>query len=155
MSSSIFATRKSRPLPVLYAPRIICVGRLLDEKDPSNIIRAVSRLPGVELLIVGDGPKRPELEALVCGLDVGDRVRFAPAIANDELCRMLSTFDLFAVHTEYWEINKSVLEALLSGLPVIINRRLSDPVPEFEEGDFLRLVENSEESYFTCNQISD
>ena len=63
---------------------------------------------------------------------------------------MLSTFDLFAVHTEYWEINKSVLEVLLSGLPVIINRRLSDPVPEFEEGDFLRLVENSEESYFTA-----
>ena len=134
-------------------PRIICVGRLLDEKDPSNIIRAVSRLPGVELLIVGDGPKRPELEALVRGLDVGDRVRFVPAIANDELCRMLPTFDLFAVHTEYWEINKSVLEALLSGMPVVINRRVGDPVPEFEEGDFLRLVKNSEESYFGAIKV--
>lgn len=131
-------------------PRIICVGRLLDEKDPTPIIRAVASQPGVELLIVGDGPKRAELEALSTHLGVADRVRFAPAIGNDDLCRMLPEFDLFVVHTEYWELNKSVLEALLTGLPVIINRRRGDPVPELMDGDFVRMVDTTEADYRTA-----
>ena len=130
-----------------HPARIVCVGRLLDEKDPTPIIRAVASLQGVDLLIVGDGPKRPTLQALVAQLGVGDRVCFAPAIANDELCRMLPEFDLFAVHTEYWELNKSVLEAVLTGLPVVINRRRGDLVPELGDGDFVRMVDNSEDSY--------
>lgn len=131
-------------------PRIISVGRLLNEKDPTPIINAVAKTPGVELLIVGDGPKRAELEAAVSALSMGGRIKFAPAIANDELCRMLPEYDLFAIHSEYWEINKSVLEALLAGLPCVINRRLGQPVPEFEGGDFVRLVENSEDDYLAA-----
>lgn len=127
--------------------RIICVGRLLDEKDPSPIIRAIADISNVELLIVGDGPKRPALEALAAQLGVVNRVRFTPAIANDELCRMLPEFDLFAVHTEYWELNKSVLEALLTGLPVVINRRHGEPVPELADADIVRMVDNSADSY--------
>src|SRR6185437_15125018 len=88
-----------------------------------------------------------KLVALAAELRVADRVQFAPAIKNDELCRMLPEFDLFAVHTEYWELNKSVLEALLTGLPVIINRRQGEPVPEFEAASFVRMVDNSTDSY--------
>ncbi len=128
-------------------PRIICVGRLLDEKDPSPIIRALASVPKLELLVVGDGPKRGALAALAVELGVAGRVKFAPAIDNDELCKMLLEFDLFVVHTEYWELNKSVLEALLTGLPVIINRRRGEPVPELEDADFVRMVDNSATSY--------
>lgn len=127
-------------------PRIVCVGRLFDAKDPTNLIRAVSRLPRVELTIVGDGPKRPALEDLASRLGVASRVRFEPALPNRELCARLADFDLFAVHTEYWEINKSVLEALLTGLPVVHSRRIGEPVPELQ-GDFVRLVENSETGF--------
>ena len=104
-------------------------------------------MPNVELLVVGDGPKRNALVSLAAELGVADRVRFASAIDNDELCRMLPEFDLFAVHTEYWELNKSVLEALLTGLPVVINRRQGEPVPELQNADFVRMVDNSEASY--------
>ncbi|KRR18498.1 glycosyltransferase family 4 protein [Bradyrhizobium retamae] len=128
-------------------PRIICVGRLLDEKDPSPIIRAVASIPKLELLVVGDGPKRGALAALAIELGVADRVKFSPAIANDDLCKMLPEFDLFVVHTEYWELNKSVLEALLTGLPVVINRRRGEAVPELENADFVRTVDNSAASY--------
>jgi len=74
-------------------------------------------------------------------------VRFLPAVPNDALCRMLPQFDLFVVHTEYWELNKSVLEALLTGLPVIINRRKGAPVPELDGADFVHFVDNSEADY--------
>ena len=128
-------------------PRIICVGRLLDEKDPTAIIRAVASIPRLELLVVGDGPKRNELVSLVEELGIADRVKLSPAIDNDELCAMLPEFDLFVVHTEYWELNKSVLEALLTGLPLIINRRQGEPVPELMNVDFVRMVDNSVASY--------
>jgi glycosyltransferase involved in cell wall biosynthesis len=128
-------------------PRIIYVGRLFDDKDPGNIIRAVAALAGVTFTIVGDGPRRPALEALARECGVADRVTFRPAVANDELCRMLPEFDIFAVHTEYWELSKSVLEAFLIGLPVVINRRKGPAVPELEEGDFVLKVDNTVEDY--------
>jgi len=132
----------------LHTPaRIIYVGRLFEDKNPENIIRAVARIPDTEFTVVGDGPIRGRLEELTKELGVADRVRFAPAIANDELCRMLAEQDIFAVHTEYWEISKSVLEALLTGLPVVINRRHGPAVPELE-GDFVLMVENTEAGYY-------
>ena len=132
----------------LHTPaRIVYVGRLFEDKNPENIIRAVARIPSAEFTVVGDGPIRGRLEALTKKLGVVGRVRFAPAVANDELCRMLAEQDIFAVHTEYWEISKSVLEALLTGLPVVINRRHGPAVPELE-GDFVLMVENTEAGYY-------
>ena len=134
----------------LHQPaRIIYVGRLIDEKNPDNIIRAVARLPEVELTVVGDGPILGALQELTRQLGVAGRVRFLPAVANDALCELLAEQDIFAVHTEYWEISKSVLEALLTGLPVVINRRNGEPVPELE-GDFVLKVNNTEAEYLAA-----
>ena len=126
--------------------RIVYVGRLFDDKNPANIIRAVAELDHVTFTIVGDGPIRAALAAIEGECGVAGRVTFRPAVANDELCLMLQEFDLFAVHSEYWEISKSVLEALLAGLPVIINRRNGPPVPELE-GDFVIKVNNTVGEY--------
>lgn len=129
--------------------RIIYVGRLFDDKNPANIIRAVARLSNVELTIVGDGPILADLQALVSELGVVERVHFMPAVENDVLCEMLPEQDIFAVHTEYWEISKSVLEAVLTGLPVVINRRIGEAVPELE-GDFVLKVNNTEAEYLAA-----
>ncbi len=127
-------------------PRILSVGRLFQEKNPDNLIRAVAGLEDVILTVVGDGPQRPALQALAEEIGVAARVVFEPAVPNDELCRRLPEYDLFAVHTEYWELNKSVLEALLTGLPVVINHRHGDPVPELN-ADIVLKVDNSPDGY--------
>lgn len=127
--------------------RLVYVGRLVPAKDPSNIIRAIASMPEVHFTVVGDGPLRPQLEALAQQCGVQDRVSFRPAIANDELCQSLHTYDLFVVHTEHWELSKSVLEALLSGMPVILNRRIGAQVPEFAEANFVHLVDNTVDDY--------
>ncbi|MBR0704820.1 glycosyltransferase [Bradyrhizobium diazoefficiens] len=126
--------------------RLIYVGRLFAEKDPSNIIRAVAGMPDVHYTIVGDGPLRPKLEELVGQLGVGDRVTFRPVVFNAELCRMLPEYDLFVIHTEYFEIGKSLLEGLLAGLPVVMNARQGLPVPELQNG-IVKLVANTVEGY--------
>lgn len=131
----------------LHKPaRIIYVGRLIPEKNPDNIIRAISQLPDTVLTIVGDGPIRKKLEQLALDLGVADRVRFRYSVLNDELCLLLAEQDIFAVHSDYFEISKSVLEALLTGLPVIINHRSGEAVPELE-GDFVTKVDNTPEGY--------
>lgn len=127
-------------------PHIVYVGRLFDLKDPSNILRALAALPGVRYTIIGDGPIRPALAELAASLGLSDRVMFRPAVPNAELCHILPDFDLFVVHTEHFEISKSVLEGLLCGLPMIINERLGAPVPELQTG-LVRLVPNTVEAY--------
>ncbi len=126
--------------------RLISVGRHFSLKNPENIIRAVQELPNVQFTLVGDGPYQEMLESLVCDLKLNSRVTFIPAIPNDELCRLLPEQDIFVIHSEHWELSKSVLEALLTGLPCVINRRKKEQVPELQ-GDFVMLVDDSKDAY--------
>jgi glycosyltransferase involved in cell wall biosynthesis len=121
--------------------RVISVGRLFDAKNPEHLIRAVDEIGGIELTVVGDGPLRPGLERLG-----SDRVTFLPSVPNADLCARLAEQDIFATHTEYWEISKAILEPLLTGLPVLLNRRVGTPVPELANG-ICHFVENSVEGY--------
>ena len=141
----------------LHRPvKVISVGRHFALKNPGNIIRAVAAMPEVEFTLVGDGAFQESLETLARESGAGDRIIFRPAIPNDELCRVLPEYDIFAIHTEHWEISKSVLEALLTGMPTIVNRRIGDPVPELQD-DIVLLVENTVEGYRVALQrlISD
>jgi glycosyltransferase involved in cell wall biosynthesis len=134
----------------LHAPvRVLTVGRQLAHKRPDALLRAVARLPQCHLTVVGDGPAHAELRVLAASLGLGGRVTFTASIANDELCASLPEFDIFAGHSDYCEIPKAVLEPLLTGLPVIMNRRAGAPVPEYSE-DFMMLVDNDERGYYTA-----
>jgi len=129
--------------------KIVSVGRQLVEKNPIHLIKAVGELNDVHLTLFGTGPIHENLKAQVRDLGIEDKITFVKAISNDALCQVLPDFDLFAVHTEYWEISKSVLEPLLTGLPIIINKRIGDPVPELTD-EICVLVENSVDSYKTA-----
>ena len=127
-------------------PRIISVGRQLPGKNPDNLIRAVALFPEIELTLVGDGPYHNYLKKVTRDCNITDRVFFYKAIPNDQLCQSLPEYDIFATHTDYWEISKSVLEPLLTGLPVVLNRQCGNHVPELE-GDFVCLVKNTQGGY--------
>lgn len=132
---------------LLHKPvRLISVGRHYELKNPENIIAAIKRIPTVTLTLVGHGPYQEHLESLVATLKLGTRVRFLPSIANDQLCKMLPAFDIFVVHTQAWEFSKAVLEALLTGLPIILNKRDGKPVPELEDAPVL-MAENTAKAY--------
>jgi glycosyltransferase involved in cell wall biosynthesis len=122
------------------------VGRQFEHKNPDNLIWAVAQLPNVHLTVVGDGPYHAHLQSVAGECNIIDRLTFIASLPNDELCRRLPEFDIFATHSEYWEIAKSVLEPLLTGLPVVINRRLGTAVPELAE-DICVLVTNTAEDY--------
>ncbi len=141
--------RKKEDYRLHHPVRLISVGRHFQFKNPENIIRALRRLPEAELTLVGDGPYQSCLQNLAVECGVAERTIFRPSIPNDELCASLADYDIFVVHTEHWEISKAALEAFLVGMPVVINRRLGEPVPELKD-DFLTFVENTEESYYAA-----
>lgn len=126
--------------------RVICIGRQIAEKNPSNIVKAIAGLPNAHLTLVGDGPKHTGLRKLAAGSGHPERFNFVRSIPNDDLCRMLPDFDLLTYHSEYAELSKVIIEGALTGLPMVVNRLRKDPVPELECG-VCELVDNNERDY--------
>ncbi|WP_141898443.1 glycosyltransferase [Paramicrobacterium agarici] len=60
--SALSATPK--PVARVQQPFVLCVARLLPYKNVDTVIEAISQLPDLGLVIVGDGPERKRLDAL-------------------------------------------------------------------------------------------
>ncbi|MEU5941274.1 glycosyltransferase family 1 protein [Micromonospora sp. NPDC047548] len=88
------------------------VGRLAPEKRV-DLLEATSRLPGVRVVVAGDGPARQQLERAL------PRVRFLGVQHGDDLARLYASLDVF-VHTGPHEtFGQTVQEASASGVPVV------------------------------------
>ncbi|WP_405964878.1 glycosyltransferase family 1 protein [Streptomyces sp. NBC_00723] len=88
------------------------VGRLAPEKHV-ELLSGACGLPGVRVVVVGDGPSRPGLEETLPGaVFLGNRT-------GDELARIFASLDVF-VHTGPFEtFCQTVQEAMASGVPVV------------------------------------
>jgi glycosyltransferase involved in cell wall biosynthesis len=78
---------------------IVSVGRLVRRKNYPALLHAVKALSrkDVELLIVGDGPERQNLEGLATSLGVGEQVQFRGFVTEETKFQLLSSSDLFAL----------------------------------------------------------
>jgi glycosyltransferase involved in cell wall biosynthesis len=72
---------------------LLFFGRLSEKKGTVFLIRAlpdvVERYPGLGLVVIGDGPERPKLEAEAKRLGVADRVRFLGRRPHADIVRYL------------------------------------------------------------------
>ncbi|MFJ9948695.1 glycosyltransferase family 4 protein [Kitasatospora sp. NPDC091207] len=88
------------------------VGRLAPEKRV-DLLASTSALPGVRVVVIGDGPSAPGLKAAMPG------AVFLGRRTGDELARCFATLDVF-VHTGPLEtFCQTIQEAMASGVPVI------------------------------------
>lgn len=89
-------------------------------KDQAMLLRgfAFAALPDVELLMVGDGPLRNELEALAREVGIAERVRFL-GIRSD-VADVLRASDAFALTSVSEAASLTLLEAMATGLPVVV-----------------------------------
>lgn len=106
---------------VTAPPRIVTIGRLVQQKNQALFLQAAAMLakaiPELELMIVGEGPLRAQLQQQAAELGLSERVVFAGERRDtDVILRQASLFWL----TSRWEgMPNTVLEALASGVPVI------------------------------------
>lgn len=88
------------------------VGRLAPEKHV-ELLAGACGLPGVRVVVVGDGPSRPGLEeALPGAVFLGRRT-------GDDLARIFASLDVFAHTGPFETFCQTVQEAMASGVPVI------------------------------------
>jgi glycosyltransferase involved in cell wall biosynthesis len=99
-------------------PTIALVARCCDQKDHSLLLRAVSEVSTpARVVLVGDGPTRPALEAEAQRLGIGKRVEFLGE--RKDVAQVLAKAHIFALPTKWEGFPLSILEAMRAGLPVI------------------------------------
>lgn len=111
-------------------PTIISVGRLVHRKGQDKLLEALplikKEIPDVELIFVGEGPRRKELDRLVKKYELESSVRFIGRVAYRELPKYFSLGDIFAMPArsrlfglEVEGLGIVYLEASACGLAVI------------------------------------
>jgi glycosyltransferase involved in cell wall biosynthesis len=126
---------------------VLSVGRLELTKRVDLIVRAVALTDKcVRLVIVGDGSQRPQLEALVSTLGVGDRVTLVGDIGDDEVVDLYANA-LAVVFPPFDEDYGYVtLEGFLSRKPVITTSDAGGPLEFVEDGVTGLVVEPAAEA---------
>ena len=99
--------------------RLVTVGRLIAHKRVDEIIEALPTLPGVELLVIGEGPERTSLEARARVLGCERRVIFTGPLPPVEASARLREADIFVLNSRYEGLPHVVLEAFAAGIPVV------------------------------------
>lgn len=99
-------------VPVPDAPRLVCVGRLCEQKGQLLLVEAVSRLVRkglpLELVLAGDGEMREEIERLIARHKLEKHVRITGWIASEQ------------VREEILAARALVLPSFAEGLPVVV-----------------------------------
>ncbi len=98
------------------------VATLRNWKGHTYLLQAFSslarRYPDWDLLLVGDGPQRHNLERLIGELGLGERVRMFGN--REDVETWFNAFDVFALPSYGEEgVSQSVMQAMASGLPVV------------------------------------
>ncbi len=102
-------------------PIVSFVGRLIDGKGVADLLNAFAGLTGepAVLCIVGDGPRRAELERLAERLGIAVRARFLGYLPEERAWAVIRSSDI-VVNPSYTEgLPTSVLEAALMGKAVL------------------------------------
>jgi glycosyltransferase involved in cell wall biosynthesis len=108
-------------------PVVGTLGWLRPEKDHTTLLRAarivIDEMPRARFLIIGDGPTRPELEALCSELGITPNVVFVGALvagARGEVARLLRALDVFVLSSATVEcFSIALLEAMACGRPAV------------------------------------
>ena len=111
--------RASLDLPV-NGLLIGSVGRLVPLKRFAELIRICCQSDvDAHLVIIGDGPERPHLQALIDQLAASDRVHLLGQ--RNDIAKLLPLFDLFTLWSETEGLSCSIAEAMSCGLPALVS----------------------------------
>ena len=100
------------PRPSPAAPRLVCVGRLCEQKGQMLLVRAVRAVVAkgipIHLVLAGDGEMRGEIEALIAASNLGSHISITGWINGDQ------------VREEMLSARAMVLPSFAEGLPVVV-----------------------------------
>ncbi len=116
-----FTLREKTPTQL---DRWVFVGNLIERKGVPTLVRAFAlwadERPDAHLTLVGGGPDRDELVALVEELGIVDRVTFHGHASPDDLPGIFGRSDVLVHLSAFETFGLTVVEAAMSGLPVVV-----------------------------------
>ena len=122
---------------------IIACGRLTKQKGYKYLLPAFEKVfsvnPNVELWILGIGELEDKLKQMAIDLGIGESVKFL-GFKNDPFEYFVKA-DLFVLSSEFEGFGNVVVEAMVSGLPVVSTDCPHGPREILNGGEFGTLVE--------------
>lgn len=123
--------------PNYCSSQVLCIGRYVDKKSPYNVILAFEKvlkeIPNANLVMIGDGPLFEACYNIARNIGILDSVDFRGIVNHDELDKYLENSTCFvqssitALSGDKEGTPVSVMEASLSGLPVVATRHAGIP----------------------------
>ncbi|WP_229052993.1 glycosyltransferase [Aeromicrobium sp. Leaf350] len=107
------------------APVALCLARMVEQKRHDLLVAAwpevVDRTdPSSVLIVAGDGPTRPSVEATAVGTCPPGSVQFLGA--RDDADLLLAAADVLVLPTDWEGLPISLLEAMSAEVPVVVSR---------------------------------
>jgi len=111
----------------LTGPTIVSVGHLIERKGHHLTIAALAELPGVELLLIGDGEQRDALQRFASRCGVSERVHFVGRVAQEHLFKYYSAADVMVLASSREGWANVLLESMACGTPVVASNVWGTP----------------------------
>jgi glycosyltransferase involved in cell wall biosynthesis len=107
-------------------PVVLFCAKLQPWKRPQDVLRAFVKadVPEARLVMAGEGPMRPELEAEARTLGVAERVRLVGFTNQSELPGLYRSADIMVLPSDYDPCPAVVCEAMLCGCPVVLSDKI-------------------------------
>ena len=136
--------------------QILFVSRLIERKGLQFILPMLHEISkrstkNVKLKIVGDGPYRIELEKIVLNEDLEKYVSFEGQKDKNELLDYYQSSDIFILPSKKEGMPNVVLEAMASGLPIIMTSCEGSKELVQENGYAVPLNQFTEKLICLCN----
>lgn len=115
-------------------PLVGAIGRLHVQKNQIFLLDVMSILPGVHLMLAGDGPDEAMLRAAVASRGISDRVHFIGRIDGEDVPRAYKALDVFLFPSLFEGFGRSLIEAMALNVPMVVHdlpvtREVTDGIP--------------------------
>lgn len=109
----------------------VSLGRLVPWKGFEVLVEIMpvlrEKIPGCQLIILGDGPQREKLKLKVEHAGLRGVVRFVGNVPHDVVRVYLQAADVFLLNTAYEGFSHAILEAMGEGVPIVTTRVCGNP----------------------------
>jgi glycosyltransferase involved in cell wall biosynthesis len=132
---------RAPPTPVPQHPRMVSIGRIAEQKGQLLLVEAAAKVAAqgedFELVLIGDGPMRDEVQRRIDRLGLQSNVRIAGWMTSEQ------------VRDELVNSRAMILPSFAEGLPVVImeSMALSRPVVSTYVGGIPELVRHGENGW--------
>jgi glycosyltransferase involved in cell wall biosynthesis len=108
-------------------PILLTAARLTPWKGVDHLIKALGHVPGVRLLVAGDGEELASLKRQAENARLSARITFLGRVGRDKMALYMKAADYLVLYSGYEGLSHTLLESLRAGTPVIASDKGGNP----------------------------